>query len=203
LPLERLTPYLDALASAAPVPGGGAAAAVTVAQGLALLAMVCNLTLGKQKFASVEDEARTILDRVSAMRSEAMALAAADMAAFRGVMDAYRLPAGSETQAVAKREALTNAMRSAAEPPCRLMELAAHALPLADRLEHIGNPNVVSDVIVGRLLLVAGIDTARENVEVNLRNLPPADAFVAAIRARMDAIKPSRDKASALSLKGS
>jgi len=192
LALEELNPYLDALASAAPVPGGGAAAAVTVAQGLALLAMVCNLTIGKKKFVAVDSEARAILDRASAMRMESQALAEADMAAFRDVMDAYRLPAETAVQAGIKRDALANATRAAADPPYRLMQLAADALPLADRLEQIGNPNVLSDVRVGRHLLIAGIEASRENVEINLCNLSPEDDFVGSMRARMDAIAPNR-----------
>lgn len=192
MPLDALQPYLDALASAAPAPGGGAAAAVTVAQGLALLEMVGNLTIGKKKFAAVESEARAILDRATTLRAEALALAAADMAAFDKVMDAYRLPAETEAQAAVKRDALTDATRAAAEPPFRLLQLAATALPLADRLEQIGNPNVLSDVLVGRHLLLAGIAASRENVEVNLRNLSPADDFVATQRARMNQIAPHR-----------
>ena len=190
MPLDALQPYLDELASAAPAPGGGAAAAVTVAQGLALLEMVGNLTVGKKKFAAVESETRTLLDRATALRTQALALMEADMAAFNKVMDAYRMPSETEAQADAKRKALTAATRAAAEPPLRLMQLATDALPLADRMERIGNPNVLSDVLVGRHLLAAGILASRENVEVNLRNLPPEDAFVATLRARMDAMAP-------------
>lgn len=192
MPLEELRPYLDALASAAPVPGGGAAAAVTVAQGLALLAMVCNLTIGKKKFAAVESEAQDLLGRVTTLRTEAMALAEADMATFRDVMEAYRLPTETAAQADAKRDALASATRAAAEPPYRLMRLAVDALPLADRLEQIGNPNVISDVRVGRHLLLAGIQASRENVEINLGSLSPADDFVGTMRARMNAIAPNR-----------
>jgi methenyltetrahydrofolate cyclohydrolase len=186
--LDQLKPYLDDLASASPAPGGGAAAAVTVAQGLALLAMVCNLTIGKKKFVAVEAQAKDILERVTTMRAESLSLAEADMNAFRGVMDAYRLPVETDAQKADKQAALTHATRAAAEPPFRLMELAAMALPLADRLEKIGNPNVLSDVLVGRHLLIAGFRSSRENVEVNLGNLAPEDAFVGDMRARMAAL---------------
>lgn len=188
--LDALQPYLDKLASAAPAPGGGAAAAVTVAQGLALLEMVCNLTVGKKKFAAVESETRTLLDRANALRAQALALMEADMDAFNKVMDAYRMPSETEAQADAKRKALTAATRMAAEPPYRLMQLAADALPLADRLEQIGNPNVLSDVLVARILLLAGLQASRENVEVNLRSLPPEDDCVAALRTGMNSITP-------------
>ena len=190
MPLDALQPYLNELASAAPAPGGGAAAAVTVAQGLALLEMVGNLTVGKKKFAAVESETRSLLDRATALRAQALALMEADMVAFNKVMDAYRMLSETEAQADVKREALTAATRAAAEPPYRLMQLAADALPLADRLEQIGNPNVLSDVLVGRILLLAGLQASRENVEVNLRSLPPEDYCVVALRAGMRSIAP-------------
>jgi formiminotetrahydrofolate cyclodeaminase len=187
--LDSLKPYLDDLASAAPVPGGGAAAAVTVAQGLALLAMVCNLTIGKKRFAAVEAETIQIRTEVTAMMADALSLAEADMSAFGGVMEAYRLPAESDAQRAARQDALTRATRAAAEPPFRLMQVVAEALPLANRLERIGNPNVLSDVLVGRHLLHAGMKASRENVEVNLANLAADDAFVGDLRARMAALE--------------
>ena len=96
--LDGLKPYLNDLASASPTPGGGAAAAVTVAQGLALLSMVCNLTIGKKKFSAVEGQAKDILDQVSTMRSEALSGAEADMNAFTVVMQAWRMPAETDEQ---------------------------------------------------------------------------------------------------------
>ena len=72
MPLDGLKPYLNDLASASPVPGGGSAAAVTVALGLALLSMVCKLTIGKKKFSAVENQAKEILEQVSTMQAEAL-----------------------------------------------------------------------------------------------------------------------------------
>ena len=184
--LDGLKPYLNDLASASPAPGGGAAAAVTVAQGLALLSMVCNLTIGKKKFSAVEDQAKDILKQVSAMRAEALSEAEADMNAFNVVMKAYQMPAETDEQKSTRKATLAKATRNAAEPPSRLMTLAAHALPLADQLERIGNPNVLSDVFVGRHLLMAGYKSSKKNVEVNLNNLSLGDPFVSEMRAKMD-----------------
>jgi formiminotetrahydrofolate cyclodeaminase len=186
--LDSLKPYLDDLASASPAPGGGAAAAVTVAQGLALLSMVCNLTIGKKKFSMVESQVQEILAQVSAMRVEALAEAEADMQAFNAVMTAYQLSAATDEQKSSKKTALAKATREAAEPPFRLMALAVRAAPLADQLEKIGNPNVLSDVLVGRHLLIAGYKASKENVEVNLQNLSPDDSFVSAMRAKMNTL---------------
>lgn len=186
--LDSLKPYLDDLASASPAPGGGAAAAVTVAQGLALLSMVCNLTIGKKKFSAVENQVQEILAQISAMRAEALAEAEADMQAFNAVMAAYQLSAATDEQKSSKKTALAQVTREAAEPPFRLMALAVRALPLADQLEKIGNPNVLSDVLVGRHLLIAGYKASKENVEVNLQNLSPDDSFVSTMRAKMNTL---------------
>ena len=184
--LNELKPYLNELASASPAPGGGAAAAVTVAQGLALLSMVCNLTIGKKKFSTVETQAKDILEQLSVMRAEALSGAEADMNAFTAVMKAYQMPAKTDEQKSTRKAALEKATRHAAEPPFRLMTLASGALPLADQLEKIGNPNVLSDVFVGRHLLIAGYKSSKENVAVNLNSLPPEDSFVSEMRARMN-----------------
>jgi formiminotetrahydrofolate cyclodeaminase len=189
--LDGLKPYLNELASASPAPGGGAAAAVTVAQGLALLSMVCNLTIGKKKFSAVEAQAKDILEQLSTMRAEALSEAEADMNAFSVVMKAYQMPAETDEQKSTRKAALAKATRNAAEPPFRLMALAAQALPLADQLEKIGNPNVLSDVFVGRHLLIAGYKSSKENVEVNLNNLSPEDSFVSEMKTKMNALSAS------------
>ena len=186
--LDGLKPYLNELASASPAPGGGAAAAVTVAQGLALLSMVCNLTIGKKTYSAVEDQAKDILEQVSTMRAAALSDAETDMIAFTVVMKAYQMPAETDEQKSIRKTALARATRNAAEPPFRLMALAAQALPLADQLEKIGNPNVLSDVLVGRHLLIAGYKSSKENVEVNLNNLSPDDPFVGEMRAKINAL---------------
>ncbi len=186
--LDGLKHYLDDLASASPVPGGGVAAAVTVAQGLALLSMVCNLTIGKKKFSAVESQAKDIYEQVSRMRANALFEAEADMNAFGIVMNAYQMPTQSDEQKSARKTALAKATREAAEPPFRLMTLATQALPLADQLEKIGNPNVLSDVLVGRHLLIAGYKSSKDNVEVNLNNLSPDDSFINEMRIKMDSL---------------
>lgn len=185
---DGLKRYLKELASSAPTPGGGSAAAVTVAQGLALLSMVCNLTAGKKRFSAVEAQIRSALKQLSAMQEEALTEAEADITAFTEVMKAYRLPAETDMQKSTKQDALDRATREAAQPPFRLMTLAAEALAFADQLERIGNPNLLSDVLVGRHLLIAGIKSSRVNVEVNLNNLSPDDPFVTQMKTNMKAL---------------
>jgi formiminotetrahydrofolate cyclodeaminase len=157
--------------------------------------MVCNLTIGKKKFSVVEVQVKALLEQLSGMQAEALSEADADINAFTGVMQAYQMPVETDEQKSVKKTALEKATRNAAEPPFRLMSLAAYALPIANQLEKIGNPNVLSDVLVGRHLLVAGYKSSRENVEVNLNSLSPIDPFVIEMRERMRALNSSSSDA--------
>lgn len=163
-----ISAYLDRLSSADPTPGGGAAAAVTAAQGVALLSMVCNLTVGKKKFASVEREVHSILEQCESARRQMLSLADRDMEVFGTIMQVYRMPKSTPEEAEARRAAIQSALKASSEVPFELFKRCIAMLPLADRLEQIGNPNVLSDVFVGRYLLVAGLQSAKANVEVNL-----------------------------------
>lgn len=163
--------YLDRLASADPTPGGGAAAAVTAAQGAALLSMVCNLTVGKKKFADVEEEVSSIAVVLERVRHEMLALADRDVQVFGESMSAYRLPKATPEEAQNRQSAVQAALKASSEAPFALFKECLSLLPHADRLEKIGNPSVLSDVIVGRYLLVAGMLSAMANVEVNLAGI--------------------------------
>lgn len=167
--------YLDRLASGDPTPGGGAAAAVTAAQGVALLSMVCNLTAGKKKFADVEHEVRSILEQCEAARCQMLVLGDRDMEVFGTIMEVYRMPKATPEESAARRVAIQSALKASSEVPFELFNRCITMLPLADRLEQIGNPNVLSDVFVGRHLLVAGLLAAKANVEVNLDGIDDAE----------------------------
>ncbi|MGC8773663.1 MAG: cyclodeaminase/cyclohydrolase family protein [Chlorobaculum sp.] len=172
---SAISTYLDSLASADPTPGGGAAAAVTAAQGAALLSMVCNLTIGKKKFADVEHEVHSILDQCETARRQMLNLGDRDMEVFGTIMEVYKMPKATPEEAEARRAAIQLALKASSEAPFELFKRCLAILPLADRLEKIGNPTVLSDVIVGRYLLVAGLMSAMANVEVNLASIDDAE----------------------------
>ncbi|UWX56961.1 cyclodeaminase/cyclohydrolase family protein [Chlorobaculum sp. MV4-Y] len=172
---SAISTYLDSLASADPTPGGGAAAAVTAAQGVALLSMVCNLTIGKKKFADVADEVHSILEKCETARRQMLNLGDRDMEVFGTIMEVYKMPKSTPEEAEARRAAIQLALKASSEAPFELFKRCLAMLPLADRLEQIGNPSVLSDVIVGRYLLVAGLMSAMANVEVNLASIDDAE----------------------------
>src|SRR5271154_2795571 len=107
--------FLDELASSAPTPGGGSAAAVIGATGAALVSMVCNVTLGKKGQEAVESEMKAVRDLSEQLRMRLTAMVAADIAAFDGLMAAYRLPKTSETEKLNRAEAIQANLRAATE----------------------------------------------------------------------------------------
>ena len=98
--------FLDDLASAAPTPGGGSAAAVTGAMGAALISMVCNVTLGKKGQEEAAPEMRAVRDESERLRARLTAMVAEDVAAFDGLMAAYRLPKVTDAEKAHRADAI-------------------------------------------------------------------------------------------------
>ncbi|HEX6404678.1 MAG TPA: cyclodeaminase/cyclohydrolase family protein [Pseudonocardiaceae bacterium] len=166
--------WLDDLASSAPSPGGGAAAATTAAIGAALVSMVCNLTIGKPRYAAHEQTLRLVLERAESLRAEALRLGAADAAAFQAVIAAYALPKSSEAEKAARTEAIQAALLTAADVPLSTGDLAAEVVDLAASILDRSNPNVLSDVGVAASAARAALEAAVINVEINVAALTDA-----------------------------
>ncbi|MFC9327334.1 cyclodeaminase/cyclohydrolase family protein [Kitasatospora sp. NPDC057015] len=178
--------WLDELASEASTPGGGAAAAMNAAVGAALISMVCNLTIGRPKYAEYEKELTEALAEAEELRGDAVRLAADDAAAFGAVIAAYQLAKTTEDERLARTAAIQQALVGAADVPLRTAELAAALIALARRILPGSNVNVVSDVAVAASSARAALDAAVVNVEINLAALAD-EAHRTAVRARLDA----------------
>ena len=172
-----LAEFLGALASDAPTPGGGTAAAVGAAMGAALAEMVASLTLSKEKYAASHDAVRPIGDAARAARDEFLALAREDAEAYDAVVAARRLPKGSDAEKTERERRIAEANRRATEVPMRTARAAARLLALLPVLVEKGNPNAASDVGSAALLLEAASEAALLNVGINLSGNPDA-AFV-------------------------
>ena len=197
--------WLDALASAAPAPGGGAAAAIGVSMGASLVCMVCNLTIGRPKYAAFEELLRAVLSQAEAHRRAALQLAQDDATAFDGVIAAYKLPKGTAAEVATRQEAIQQATLTATMVPLRTAELAAKVITLSGEIVEGSNKNVVSDAAAAALAARGALETALLNVETNLvaltdtqrretitadvvrlrQSLERADAIVADVRRRI------------------
>ena len=181
----NVTTFLDSLASKSPAPGGGGAAALGGAMAAALVSMVCNLTLGKARFADVEAEMRDVLDRAEALRHELQGLAEADVAAFNRLSASYKLPRTTDADVAIRRDAVQASLRRATEVPLRTARAAAAVLSLCPAVAERGNQTAVSDVGVAALYAHAAVRASLLNVDANLRVLEDR-LYVRQVRAEVE-----------------
>lgn len=184
---STIQPFLDELASNTPAPGGGSAGAVAGAMGAALVSMVCNLTIGKEKFAPVEAEMKEVLAQSEALRAELTRLISDDAAAFNRVMAAFRQPKESDAEKAARREAIQVATRQATLVPLATARACAGVIDLCRVVAEKGNPNAASDAGAAASCAQAGLKAAALNVLINLPALND-EAFVASGQAELDQI---------------
>lgn len=163
--------FSDTLASKAPTPGGGGASGAVGALSCALGQMVCNLTIGKKKYADVEDEVIEICGKLEELRQEMQELVDKDAAAFSPLAKAYSIPKEQED----RDEIMEEALRIACEPPMQIMEVAAKAIVHIERLAEIGSALAISDVGVAATFARAAMEGASLNVYINAASFKDRD----------------------------
>ena len=175
------------LASSQPTPGGGSAAALAGALGAGLVSMVCNFTVGREKYADVEEEMQGVLRRAEELRAELEAAIEDDVAAYGRYGEASKLPRETEEEQRARAAALDAALRESTLVPLGVAERCGELLELALRAAELGNRFLISDAAVGAELAAAGRASAELNVRLNLGGIDDAE-FAGACRGRLDAI---------------
>jgi formiminotetrahydrofolate cyclodeaminase len=201
---ESIGGWLDALASSAPAPGGGAAAALEAAMAAALLEMVCNLTIGRPAYAEHDATTTSIRDRATSLRADALGLAQEDAEAFGAVIAAYKLPKDSDDEAASRTRTIQSTLVAAAGVARSTADVAVQLLDLVERVVPIGNVNVIFDAAAAAGAARAAIQTSLLNIDANLASiddprvregferfattaaarLESADSIVAAVRER-------------------
>ena len=155
------------LASAEPVPGGGGAAALVGALGVALGNMVAVLTLGKPKYAEVEAEVAELRRRGEVLQERLLEQINADAEGFRPLAEAYKLPKDEPRRA----EILEQATLRACGTPMEIMELGAAAIPVIAELARKGSRMAVSDAGCAAVAVRAAVEMAYLNLLINTRSL--------------------------------
>lgn len=163
----KVPEFASALASREPVPGGGGASAMVGALGAALASMVCNLTIGKKKYAAYEDDLKRILARADGMRQELLELIDADAEAFFPLSKAYGIPKDSPE----REEVMEAALKGASRAPIEMMRLAYEAIELHRELLEKGSALVISDVGVGVECCRMAVRGASLNVFINAKDI--------------------------------
>lgn len=177
--------FLAELGSSAPVPGGGSAAALAGALGAALLLMTCRLPKTRNNTPEEKLELERQAARLGAVLTSLREAVDEDSESFTVVMEAMRLPRGSEEQKRARSEAIQNSYRKAAEVPLAVCSHASEALLIGSSIVGAVNPNALSDAGTGAALLGAALDGASFNVSINLGAIQD-EAFVTEAKARLE-----------------
>ncbi len=164
--------FVDALASSAPAPGGGGAAALAGALGTALGNMVGSLTVGKKKYAGVEEEIIQLKARCNALQAALLDMVAEDARCFEPLAAAYGIPKDDPNRAAVMEDALKTACSS----PMRIMELCCQAIEAIAVFAEKGSRIAVSDAGCGAALCKAALQSASLNVYINTRAMADRDA---------------------------
>jgi len=184
--------FVDQLASAEPVPGGGSASAVAAALAAALVAMVASLSEGRPKYAQhaeLHAASRGIGQRLT---GRFLDLADEDAAAYAAFAAAMKLPKATEPERHARHEALGAAARVASEVPLRTVEACLELIAAAESLVGRSNVNASSDLDVAVLLGEAAARGAAANVLINLPSVDDetySGEATARVMASLDSIK--------------
>jgi len=166
-----LTQFMDTCASNAPAPGGGSVSAAAGAMAAALTAMVGNLTVGKKKYAEVEDKMQVMLQKTTALQQRFMQLIDDDTAAFNKVMAAFGLPRETDEDKAARRKAIEDATYAASQTPLAMMRACAELMTQIDVAALDGNRNSVSDAGVASAMARAAAQGAYLNIIINATSL--------------------------------
>ncbi len=171
---ESLDAFVSRVASPAPTPGGGSVAAHAGALGAALAQMVSGLTVGRKKYAAVDDEMKQLALQASALRRTLTELVTRDAESYDGVRLAYQLPKDTDEQQIARATAIREALINAAMVPLETARTAVDVAGVAAALAERGNSNAVSDACVAALLAEAACKGAVLNVRINVASLDDA-----------------------------
>lgn len=173
---QKIKKFLDTLASKSSTPGGGSVAALTAAMSSALVSMVGNLTLGKEKYREVENDIENILGKSEKLRSEFENLIEEDIEAFNQFMAVIKLPKETFEQKEYRKQQIQEALFEAANVPLRVAFKCKDLLNICLEIARLGNKNVISDAGVGAVLAQAAFDSAMLNVKVNLGMIKDVNA---------------------------
>lgn len=179
--------FVEALASKEPVPGGGGASAYVGSLGTALGSMVGNLTLGKKKYADVEDEIKELLAKAGELMNKLNELVGKDAEAFKPLSDAYRLPSSTDEEKAIKEKAIQDNLKGAASVPMEIAEVCVESIKLHKEFAEKGSRLAVSDAGCGAVFCKAALLGARLNVMINL-NLMKNEALRDEMKGKIDAL---------------
>jgi formiminotetrahydrofolate cyclodeaminase len=190
---ESVSGFVASVASASPTPGGGSVAAHVGALAAALSQMVAGLTIGRKKYAAVEQDFKDVARRAAALGLRLSSLVERDARAYAAVSAAYKLPKEPADAGRARDAAIADALVGASEVPLETARACAEAAELAEIAAARGNTNAISDAGVASLLAEAACRGAAYNVKINVAALPDRARGGALVREADDLVRRTRE----------
>ena len=176
-----LTEFADTTASDSPAPGGGSVSALQGALGAALASMVCALTLGKKKYADVQDLAEAAKDKAEKIEREYLDIIDRDTEAFNAVSAVFAMPKETEEEKKARSAAMQEALKLCTVTPLEMMQLALEGIKLIESVNGKLNASAASDLGCAVLSLKSALQGAWLNVLINIGGIRDEE-FVNATR---------------------
>lgn len=163
--------FVEVLASKAPVPGGGGASALVGAIGTALGNMVGSLTVGKKKYADVEEGMYELKGKADALQKELLHLIERDAEVFEPLSKAYGMPRNTEEEKAEKARVMEIVLKDACSVPMEIMERCCEAIDLIEVFAEKGSTLAISDAGVGATFCKAALEGASLNVFINTKSM--------------------------------
>ena len=179
--------FVEVLASKAPVPGGGGASALVGAIGTALGNMVGSLTVGKKKYADVEEEMYALKAKCDTLQKELLALVEKDAEVFETLSKAYGMPRTNEEEKAEKARVMEIVLKDACSVPMEIMEKCCEAIELIQEFAAKGSTLAISDAGVGAAFCKAALEGASLNVYINTKSMKNRE-YAEELNAKADAM---------------
>ena len=168
---KTVTAFTEELASPAPVPGGGGASALAGAIGISLGDMVGELTTGKKKYADVEEDIRSLMERAQALRVRLLEFVDGDAEAFAPLAKAYGIPRDDPD----RDAVMESALRTVCSVPMDILRACAEAVDIIEEFAAKGSRLAVSDAGCGAILCKAAMQAASLNIYINTKSMKDRD----------------------------
>lgn len=179
--------FVKVLASSEPVPGGGGASALVGAVGTALGNMVGSLTVGKKKYADVEEEMYSLKEKATKLQEELLRLVERDAEVFEPLSKAYGMPRATEEEKAEKARVMEIVLKDACSVPMEIMEKCCEAIELLEVFAEKGSTLAISDAGVGAAMCKAALLGASLNVYINTKSMKNRE-YAEELNAKCDAM---------------
>lgn len=163
--------FVGVLASKAPVPGGGGASALVGALGAALGNMVGQLTTGKKKYVSVEEDIQGLMAKADKLQQELLILVEKDAQVFEPLSKAYGMPKETEEERAEKEKVMEEVLKGACSVPLEIMHKCCEAIDLQAEFAAKGSKLAISDAGVGVIFCKSALQGASLNVFINTKSM--------------------------------